>query len=145
MIDLQIIYNKYLQREIIEFLLSQEGINDVKITKENYMDCITISGTLMPSIVAKFIDLFEENKYSTMFAFNKEKNINTKKITYHVDDMCCEYCHMGFIRKLFDNDNIVSVESNFSLDKPAFDIEYVICYDDTVGEKEIFDYIQNSL
>lgn len=142
---MKIIYNDCLKKELRDFLLSQEGINDVKITEENKMDCINISGELASSIVVKLIDLFQENKYSTMFAFDKGKNKNAKKLIYNAKDICCEYCHMHFIRELFDNDNIISVESNFSFDKPAFNIEYIIYYSDTTKEKEVFDYIERSL
>lgn len=46
------------------------------------MDCINVSGDLTPSVVAKFIDLFQENKYSTMFTFDKGKTIKQIMIMF---------------------------------------------------------------
>lgn len=142
---MKIIYNDWLKNGLDEFLLSQEGINNVKIAEENLMNCVIIDGNLSPSVIATFIDLYQENKCSTMFSFDKGVNVNLKEITYHADDMCCEYCHMYFIRKLFDNDKIISVKSNFSLEDPAVNIEYIVCYQDTASEKEILEFIEKNL
>lgn len=48
---------------------------------------------------------------------------------------------MHSVRELFDNDSIISVESNFSLDKPVYDIEYIISYKDTYSEKQLVDFL----
>lgn len=73
-----------------------------------------------------------------------EKGIGIK-IIYKASDMCCEYCHAHFIRELFENKDIIAINSNFSLEEPPFNIEYKIRFNDTYNEKELFEYIEKIL
>ena len=127
-----------------DFLLSQEGIINVEINYDDYFIKLNIkfNEKTNPNIVMKYIELFEKYKYSNLVEFNKEYQGKTKILKYIVDDMCCEYCYMGLVMDLFENDKIKSVKSNFDFNKPAFNIEFLIEYNENYSEQELIKYIK---
>ena len=127
-----------------DFLLSQEGINDVVIYYDDYFTRLNIkyNKKTTPIIVMKYIELFEKYKYSNLVEFNKEYGGTTKVLQYIIDDMCCEYCYMGFVMDLFENDKIKSIKSNFDFNKPAFNVEFLIEYDKKYNEEDLIKYIK---
>lgn len=130
--------------ELKDFLLSQEGIIEVVINSVDYFSVFNIkfNKKTTPIIIMKYIELFENYKYSTLVEFDKEYKGGTKKLQYIVDDMCCEFCYKGFVMDLFENDKIKSVKSNFDFIKPAFDVEFFIEYDENYDEKDLIKYIK---
>ena len=48
--------------------------------------------------------------------------------------MCCDYCYRGLIMDLFENENIKSVKSNFDFNMPAYNIQFIIQYDEKYTE-----------
>ncbi len=130
--------------ELKDFLLSQQGITDVEINNEDYFIKLNIkfNEKTTPNIVMKYIELFEEHKYSNLVEFDKEYKGKIKKLKYIIDDMCCEYCYMGLVMDLFENDRIKSVRSNFDFRASAFNIEFIIEYDETYKEEELIKYIK---
>lgn len=133
-----------VHQELGDFLLSQEGITNVEINYDDYFIKLNIkfNEKTNPNIVMKYIELFEESKYSNLVEFNKEYENKTKILKYIIDDMCCEYCYMGLVMYLFENDKIKSVKSNFDFNKPAFDVEFLIEYCEDVNEQELIEYIK---
>jgi len=130
--------------ELKDFLLSQEGITNVDINYDDYFIKLNIklNEKINPSIVMKYIELFEEYKYSNLVEFNKEYTGKVKTLRYIIDDMCCEYCYMGFVMDLFENNKIKSVKSNFDFNKPAFNVEFLIEYSENYTEQELIEYIK---
>ena len=130
--------------EIKDFLLSQDGITNVEtICKDGFTNMnIDITNKINPNIVMKYIELFENNHF-ILFEFDKDDIANTKTLKYVIEDMCCEYCYAGFVMELFENDNIKSVKSNFSFNKPALNIEFVIEYNKEYNEKELIKYLNS--
>ncbi len=130
--------------ELKDFLLSQEGITNVEINYDDYFIKLNIkfNEKTNPNIIMKYIELFKKYKYSNLVEFNKEYVGKTKILKYIVDDMCCEYCYMGLVMDLFENDRIKSVRSNFDFKMPAFNIEFIIEYDDKYNEEELIKYIK---
>ena len=130
--------------ELKDFLLSQEGIINVQINYDDYFIKLNIkfNEKTNPNIVMKYIELFEKHKYSNLVEFNKEYEGKIKILKYIVDDMCCEYCYMGLVMDLFENDKIKSVKSNFDFNKPAFNIEFLIEYNENYSEQELIKYIK---
>lgn len=130
--------------ELREFLLSQEGITDVEIDYDNYFIKLNIklNEKTTPNIVMKYIELFEKNKYSNLVEFNKDFNNKSKTLKYKIDDMCCEFCYKDLVMELFKNDKIKSVKSNYDFNKSAYNIEFIIEYDENYNEKELIKYIK---
>lgn len=130
--------------ELKDFLLSQEGIINVEINYDDYFIKLNIkfNEKTNPNIVMKYIELFEKHKYSNLVEFNKEYEGKIKTLKYIIDDMCCEYCYMGLVMDLFENDKIKSVKSNFDFNKPAFNIEFLIEYNENYSEQELIKYIK---
>ena len=56
--------------------------------------------------------------------------------------MCCDYCYRNLVMDLFENERIKSVKSNYDYNKPAFNIEFEIKYDEKYSEKELIEYIK---
>ena len=141
---MQIKLDGIVNPELRDFLLGQEGITDVEINYDDYFIKlkIVLNEKTSPKIVMKYIELFEKYKYSNLVEFNKDYERKTKILKYIVDDMCCEYCYMGLVMDLFENDKIKSVKSNFDFDKPAFNIEFTIEYDEDYKEEDLIKYIK---
>lgn len=131
--------------ELRDFLLIQEGITNVEINYDDYFVKLNIklNEKTNPNIVMKYIELFEKSKYSNLVEFNKEYEGKIKTLKYIIDDMCCEYCYMGLVMDLFENDKIKSVKSNFDFNKPAFNVEFLIEYSEDYNEQELIEYIRN--
>ena len=132
--------------ELKEFLLTQEGITSVEFQDKDYLTILNIEHNekTTPAIIMKYIEIFQDNKYSILFEFDKGTAGNFKKLKYTIDDMCCEYCYRGLVMDLFENENIKSVKSNFDYDKPAFNIEFTIEFDDKYKKEELIEYIRKS-
>ena len=86
--------------------------------------------------------MFEKYECSNLVKFNKDYKGKTKTLKYIVDDMCCQYCYMGLVRDLFENDKIKSVKSNFDFNKSAFNVEFIIEYDEKYKEEDLVKYIK---
>lgn len=136
--------NNNVNPELKEFLLSQEGITEVDINYDNlYVDLnIKYNNKTNSNIIMKYIELFEDYKYSNIVEFDKDYKDKTKTLKYTIDDMCCDYCYMGFVMNLFENDNIKSCKSNYNNDRPAYNIEFTIEYSDNYDEQELLKYIK---
>jgi len=134
----------FVNAELKEYLLSQEGIIDVDINNDGYFVKLNINFNekTNPIIIMKYIELFEEYQYSNLIEFDKGDNQETKTLKYVADDVCCEYCYMGIVMNLFENDNIKSVKSNFDISDPAFNIEFLIEYSGKYSEQELIQYIE---
>ena len=143
---MKLLLDDVLNNEIKDYLLSQDGINEVEIKNIDFRSEINIkyNNKISPLIIMKYIDLFEQNKYSTLLEFNKELNIKTKTLKYIVDDICCEYCYKELVMALFENKFINSVKSNFDFHKSAFDVELIIEYSNYT-EEELREYIRKNI
>ncbi len=130
--------------ELKDFLLSQEGITDVEINYDNYYIELNIKHNEKTNhiIVMKYIELFAKYKYSHLVEFDKEYKGKTNTLKYTIRDMCCEYCYMGLVIDLFENDKVKSVKSNFSSKMPAYNVEFTIEYDAKYDEEELIKYIK---
>ena len=130
--------------ELKDFLLSQEGITNLEIKYYDYFIKLNIkyNEKANPNIIMKYIELFGKHDYSRLIEFDKEYERKTKILKYIVNDMCCDYCYMGLVMDLFENDKIKSVKSNFDFDKPFSNIEFTIEYDEDYKEEELIKYIK---
>lgn len=144
---MKLILDDVLDLELKEYLLSQDGINDVKIDINDFASEINIKydNRITPFIIVKHIELFQKKEYPIMLGFDKEQNANFKVLKYVVDDMCCEYCYKGLMQHLFKNKKIKSVKSNFDLYNSPFDIELTIEYDEKYSEDELLNYIKKNV
>ena len=121
---MKLLLDDILDDEIKEYLLSQNGINSVKLKKKDFKTEVSIEcdDNISHLIIMKYIDLFQQNKYPTILEFNKAFKNKTKKLKYVVKDMCCEYCYKSLVMNLFEKEFINSVKSNFDFYKPAFNV-----------------------
>lgn len=142
---MELTLNDYISDELKDYLLMQNGIIDVVITRINdkYLTKLNIkyNNKTTPEIIMKFIELFQNNKYSILFDFDKGTIGNYKKLQYTIGDMCCHYCYEGLVMDLFENNKIKSVKSNFEFKMPALNIEFIIEYSEDFSEQELIEYI----
>ena len=144
---MKLVLDDFISEELKEYLLTQIGIIAVEFNKKDYLTILDIkyNAKTTPNIIMKYIELFQKNKYSILFEFDKETIGTFKILNYTIDDMCCDYCYRGLVMDLFDNENIKSVKSNFDYNMPAFNIEFIIEYDEKYTEKELIEYIKNMI
>lgn len=143
---MKILLDDILDDEIKEYLLSQNGINSVKLKKKDFKTEVSIEcdDNISHLIIMKYIDLFQQNKYPTILEFNKAFKNKTKKLKYVVKDMCCEYCYKSLVMNLFEKEFINSVKSNFDFYKPAFNVELEVEYINYT-EDELIQIIKDNL
>ena len=143
---MRVILDSDVNEELKVYLLTQLGITNVEFNKKNYLITLDIEHNekTTPYIIMQFIDLFLENKYSILYEFDKGTKGNFKTLKYIVEDMCCEYCYRGFVMDLFENKKVKSVRSNYDYDN-AYNIEFIIEYDEKYSEDELIKYIKEKL
>ncbi len=143
---MRVILDSDVNEELKVYLLTQLGITNVEFNKKNYLITLDIEHNekTTPYIIMQFIDLFLENKYSILYEFDKGTVGNFKTLKYIVEDMCCEYCYRGFVMDLFENKKVKSVRSNYDYDN-AYNIEFIIEYDEKYSEEELIKYIKEKL
>ena len=143
MIIIKLILDDFINEELKDYLLMQEGITDVIIKDRNIMTELNVkfNKKTTPKIIMKYIELFQNKKYPILFEFDKEEKGESKVLKYTIDDMCCEYCYKGLVMDLFENEKIKSIKSNFEFNKPAFNIEFIIEYDKNYNDEDIIKYI----
>ena len=85
---MKLLLDDILDDEIKEYLLSQNGINSVKLKKKDFKTEVSIEcdDNISHLIIMKYIDLFQQNKYPTILEFNKAFKNKTKKLKYVVKD-----------------------------------------------------------
>ena len=122
----------------------QEGIIDIEFNKDKNLTILDIkhSERIPPYIIMQHIELFQRNRYSILFEFDKGTLGNFKVLKYTVEDMCCDYCYRKLVMDLFENENIKSVKSNFDFNIPAFNIEFIIEYDKKYKEEDLIKYVK---
>ena len=141
---MKIVLDDLVSEELKEYLLMQVGIIDVELYKKNCLTTLSIkyNEKTNPNIIMKYIELFQDNKYSILFEFDKGTINNFNILKYIIDDMCCEYCYRRLVMDLFENENVKSVKSNFDYKNPAFNIEFIIEYDKNYTKQELIEYIK---
>lgn len=141
---MKLVLDDNISPELKEYLLMQEGIVSIEFNKNNSLNILDVkyNEKTTPRIIMQYIELFQKNKYSILFEFDKGTTNKFNTLKYTIDDMCCEYCYEGLVMHLFENDKIKSVKSNFDFQKPAFNIELIIEYDTMYSEKELIEYIK---
>lgn len=140
---MRVVLDDAISKELQDYLLTQEGITDVEFDSKDFLTILNIKhdNETTPEIVMKYIELFQDNKYSILSEFDKESISDFKVLKYTIEDMCCEYCYKGLVMDLFENKKIKSVKSNFDYRAPAFNIEFIIEYDKDYKEEELIEYI----
>ena len=140
---MRLILDNVYDNELRTFLLSQDGIVDVNIVVQDFITEIDIkyNKSIIPKIIMDYINLYKKSEYPIMLSFDSKKNDVTKVLKYVVSDLCCEYCYKSLVETLFDNDNICSLKSDFSLMKPARNIEFIIEYTTGITEEEIINLL----
>lgn len=141
---MKLILDDYINEELIEYLLTQTGIIDIKVNKKNNLTELDIkyNEKTTPNIIMKYIELFQNKKYSILFEFDKETIGNYKILEYTIDDMCCDYCYRGLVMDLYENKKVKAVKSNYNHTMPAYDIRFIIEYDEKYTKEELIEYIK---
>lgn len=142
-IELEI--NNYRNR-LEEYLLSIDGIMDVKIENKEYNFFVTITYDETKMFVERiekeiklYIDRINE---PIVVSFNKfEDNDVIKEI--NIEDACCEYCMEGNIEKLSKIDGIGLF--SFDQDNGYFDVHAKLGYNPNKISEEKLKEIEASL
>ena len=141
---MKLVSDDFINKEIKEYLLTQEGIIDVELNENHNLTTLDIkyNENINPNIILKYIELFQNRQYSILFEFDKNTKGNFNVLEYVIDDMCCDYCYRRLVTDLFENEHIKSVKSNFNYQMPAYNIKFIIEYDNDYTEEELIKYIK---
>ena len=143
---MEIVLDDICNNNLKNYLLSQDGIKGVEIIVKDFLSTLRIDyeTEITTLIILKHINIYLNTKYPIIVNFDKDSKIKLKSLKYLVDDMCCEWCYKSLVRALFDNQFIKSVKTNFEFDEPAFNIEFVIEYEEKLTEKELIKLIKDN-
>ena len=141
---MKLVSDDYINKEIKEYLLTQDGIIDVELNEDHNLTILDIkyNENINHNIILKYIELFQNRQYSILFEFDKNTKGNFNVLEYVIDDMCCDYCYRRLVTDLFENEHIKSVKSNFNYQMPAYNIKFIIEYDNDYTEEELIKYIK---
>lgn len=144
---MKILLDDFINEELKNYLMTQEGIENVDLIDKDSVSEINIkfNHKTTPAIIKNYIYLFQKNETPIMLEFDKGIKEKCNILKYVVDDMCCEYCYKGLIQDLFDNEFVISVKSNFDFNTPCFNIELLIEYKNNYGEDKLIVYIKEKL
>ena len=145
--ELTLVYDNLGHKELEEYLLTVKGIKEVSVKNDKMLEINVKYDPKETSIkvIQTEIELFLDiTKYSCLYSVDKHEK-NTK--TYHgtKDDVCCDYCYMGFVDELYNTEGVSKVSSNFDEyflnHKIKFDV--AIEYDpNKVTEEELNKHIE---
>lgn len=119
MAELTIVIDDWGHKELKEYLMTLNGILDVKIKNDEQLNVYLKynSNLITPKIIKMEIMLFlDMMKTPSMLSFDKYTKFKTSNYTIIRDDLCCEYCFKGAIEDLFEIEGIEKVQSNFNED-----------------------------
>lgn len=134
---------KYSFIGLDDYLLSLNGINDVKIDNNDSSVYVEYDSSLMPlKILEKEILLYLDLiKIPSILAFDKYKK-NCKKYTIVIKDLCCEYCLKSMIEELLMVDGINSAYTNFDY-VIKNDVNIFITYDEEIVSIDMINNISD--
>ncbi|MCX4248761.1 MAG: hypothetical protein OSJ65_03245 [Bacilli bacterium] len=143
---MEIVLDDICDSGLKDYLLSQDGIIDVEVLVKDFFSTLRIDydETTSPLIIIKYINLYLKIKYPIIVNFDKNSEIKLKSLKYIVEDMCCEWCYKSLVGALFDNQFIKSVNTNFDFDEPAFNIDFVIEYEENLTEEKLIKLIKEN-
>jgi len=127
--------NVWLDKELKEYLLSQNGIHNVELENETINikyspEVITIK--IIKLEIVTFIDVL---KTPSVISFDKHSNSPLIKTNIILKDLCCEYCLKGMIEELLLINGIEKVDTNFDYINKK-DVPIHIEYDRKLISKE---------
>ena len=114
--ELTIVIDDWENKELKEYLMSLNGVLDVKIDDNDKLEIyIKYDSSLITEKVLKMeINLFLDLKdFPAIISFNKHPKNKLEDYTIIREDFCCEYCYKIAIEELFDAKGVEIVESNF--------------------------------
>lgn len=117
--ELTIVIDAWGHKELKEYLMSLNGILDVRIKDDEQLEVYLKydSNLITPKIIKMEILLFLNiAKIPSILSFDKYPKFKTSNYTIIRDDLCCEFCFKGAIDDLFEIEGIEKVESNFNED-----------------------------
>ena len=143
---MEIVLDDICDSGIKDYLLSQDGIIDVEVIVKDFLSTLRIDydEATSPLIIIKYINLYLKTKYPIIVNFDKNSKVKLKSLKYSVEDMCCEWCYKSLVGSLFDNQFIKSVNTNFEFDEPAFNIDFVIEYEESLTEEKLIKLIKEN-
>ena len=140
--ELTLKYDCLIDKEIKDYLLKINGIEDIKInldTGEIYIKYNNISIKLILMEVELFLDVV---KFPSLIGFDKHSKNKLLDYEMVINDLCCEYCLKINIDKLFETDGIESVRTDFDYINKK-DVTIFIKYDNNKIDIERIKKLEN--
>lgn len=129
-LTLGIEYSDFLNKEVINYLNSINGINHCEIDSKNNKIYVEYDSSIISIKVLKieillYLDL---TKTPSIISFDKHNDAKSiRKHTIIIKDLCCEYCLKGMIEDLLEIEGIESAHTDFDYINKS-DINIFITY-----------------
>lgn len=147
MSKLTLVIDNWSHKELKEYLLSLKGINNVSVQndKQVVIDILYDESMIDLKVIKEEIFLFiDANRVPSLIGFDKHFEIEIRKEKVVLKDICCEFCLKETIEKLFNNDGIEKIVTDFDdiYDK-EFNFEFT--YDPNILSDEELNKIIESI
>lgn len=116
MAELTLIIDNWAHKELFQYLMSLDGIFDVKINNEKYLeiyikyDFKLLNSWMIRMEVFLFLDIL---KVPSLIGFDKHFKQKTLEYKIRRKDVCCEFCLKGAIDDLFLINGIEKVDYKY--------------------------------
>ena len=144
-LTLKLDYEYSLNDEFITYILSQTGVIEVKIDKENDEVYVKYDSNLisLKRLVYEIMLFLGNLNIPSLLSFDKHPKNKTTKYIMKIEDICCEYCLKGMIDDLLETEGIEKVNTNYNEFDKWDDILFYIEYDKTLIDKKTILEIEN--
>lgn len=116
MSKLTLVIDNWSHKELEEYLLSLNGINNVSVQndKQVVIDILYDDSIIDLNVIKEEIFLFiDANRVLSLIGFDKHFEKETTKEKLILKDICCEFCLKGTIEELFNNDGVEKIVTDF--------------------------------
>lgn len=142
---LTLVLNCRMEKELKDYLLSLDGVKNVKIDSKIYWnidveyDEKKINLQVLKCEIFAFLDIM---RLPSLINFDKHSKNRCKKHKIVIIHLCCEFCYSSFIDELFMTEGIESAfaESDDIDNRENVGIE--ITYDETKIDKDLIDKLE---
>lgn len=128
--------NDFLNENLKKYLINLDGIFNCLVSPREGKIYVDYESSIISLKVLKLEILYflDALKTPSILAFSKYSHEKTQQDTIIIKDICCEYCLKNFINDLFDQDEIVSVDTNFDHHN-MFNVNIFITYKENMIDK----------
>lgn len=129
----------WIDMEVLEYLMQLDGVDKAEVNEDKDTLDIFYNDAIIPlKILIMEIELFLKiDKVPSIIGFNKHSDVEHNEKVFVIDDICCEYCVMGFVCDLLLTKGINEVSTDYDFVNYE-NVKFFVKYDkNIISEEEV--------